>query len=174
MMEDITWKNTDRTGRRFDFEIGSQLLGRLTLFSELSSNAMFITNHDSIRFKRIGLWENKVLVQKNDVVVGEICNRVIGQTFLTVQNGSTFSLSSNFLGRNLKWLDSRGVPVVEYSMATLRSLRKGLIRTSDSLSREEKEILLGAGLIAGRFNTYRLTFLILALAFAANMISKFI
>lgn len=57
-------------------------------------------------------------------------------------------------------------------MATLNTMRKGFIKVNGNLPQEEKEVLLSAGLIAGRFNTYRLTVGLFFLAFLFYMISK--
>ena len=171
-METITWKNSDLSGVRFDFENNNQTFGILTLNSEMSSNANFTTDNDRLQFKRVGFWDNKILIRKNDKLIGEIGNRLIGRTFLKFKTGRTFKLSSNIMGRNLKWLSSEGQPIVEYTMATLNSTRKGFIKVNDNLPHDEKEVLLSAGLIAGRFNTYRLTFGLFFLAFLFYMISK--
>ncbi len=171
-METITWKNSDLSGVRFDFENNNQTFGTLTLMSELSSNANFTTDNYRLQFKRVGFWDNKVLIRKNDELIGEIGNRLVGRTFLKFKTGRTFRLSSNVIGRNLKWLGSKGQPIVEYTMATLNSMRKGFIKVNDNLSKEEREVLLSAGLIAGRFNMYRLTFGLLLLGFILYLTSK--
>jgi hypothetical protein len=171
-METVTWKNSDLSGVRFDFENNDQAFGTLTLLNELSSNANFTTDNDRLQFKRVGSWDNKVLIKRNNKLIGEIKNRLLGQTYLELKMGRIFKLSSNLIGRNLKWLDANGHPIVEYKMATLTSMRKGFIKIDDSLSKEEKEILLSAGLVAGRFNTYRLTFGIMMIGFLFYMMDK--
>jgi hypothetical protein len=173
-METITWKNSSLSGNTFDFEIGNQLLGTLTLMSPLSSNASFDNEKEQIRFKRIGFWDNKVILKKNDEFAGEIGNRLIGKTFLKLKNGRIFKLSSNIVGRNLKWIDSKGIAVVEYSFATLKSMRKGFITTSDSIDSEEKDILISSGLIAGWFNAYRLTFGLMLMGLILYLIPRLI
>ena len=77
-METITWKNSDLKGNTFDFEIGNQLLGTLTLLSPLSSNASFDSEKEQIRFSRVGFWDNKVILKRNNEFVGEIGNRLVG------------------------------------------------------------------------------------------------
>jgi len=171
-MEIVTWKNSDLSGVRFDFENNDQTFGTLTLLNELSSNANFITDNDRLQFIRVGYWGNKVLIKRNNVLIGEIKNRLLGQTYLELKMGRTVKLSSNLIGRNLKWLDANGQPIVEYKMATLTSMRKGFIKIDDSLTKEEKEILLSAGLVAGRFNTYRLAFGIMMIGFLFYMMDK--
>jgi hypothetical protein len=173
-METITWKNSDLSGKRFDFETNTESLGTLTVLSELSSNALFTTDNDRIQFGRIGFWYNKVLIKKNGQLIGEIKNRLLGQTFIELNSGNKFRLSSNLFGRNLKLLGVKGEPIVEYKMATLSSMRKGFIKVGDSLTKDDKEILLSAGLIAGRFNTYRLTFGIMVFGFLLYATSKII
>jgi hypothetical protein len=59
-------------------------------------------------------------------------------------------------------------------MATLSSMRKGFIKVGDSLTKDDKEILLSAGLIAGRFKTYRLTLGIMVFGFLLYATSKII
>ena len=171
-METITWKNSDLSGKRFDFETNTESMGTLTVLSELSSNAFFTTDNDRLQFIRVGLWANKVLIKKNGHLIGEIKNRLLGQTYIELKNGNKFRLSSNLLGRNLKWLGIKGEAIVEYKMATLNSMRKGFIKVADSLTKDDKEILLSAGLIAGRFNAYRLTFGIMVLGFLLYATSK--
>lgn len=171
-METVTWKNSDLSGVRFDFENSDQTFGTLTLLNELSSNANFITDNDRLQFKRVGSWDNKVQIKRNNELIGEIKNRLLGQTYLKLKKGTTFKLSSNLIGRNLKWLDANGHPIVEYKVATLTSMRKGFIKIDDSLTKEEKEILLSAGLVAGRFNMYRLTFGIMMIGFLFYMMDK--
>lgn len=173
-METITWKNSDLSGLRFDFENNTESLGTLTMLSELSSNASFTTDNDHLQFKRVGYWDNKVLLKKNGHQIGEIKNRLLGQTYIELKNGKKFRLSSNLVGRNLKWMDINGRPIVEYKMATLNSMRKGFIKVGDSLTKDEKEILLSAGLIAGRFNTYRLTFGLMVIGFLLYVTDKLI
>jgi hypothetical protein len=173
-METITWKNSDLSGKRFDFETNTESLGTLTVLSELSSNALFTTDNDRLQFSRIGFWGNKVLIKKNGQLIGEIKNRLLGQTFIELNNGNKFRLSSNLFGRNLKLLGVKGEPIVEYKMATLSSMRKGFIKVGDSLTKDDKEILLSAGLIAGRFKTYRLTFGIMVFGFLLYATSKII
>lgn len=63
-METITWKNSDLSGVRFDFENKNQTFGILTLHSEMSSNANFTTDNDTLQFKRVGFWDNKILIKK--------------------------------------------------------------------------------------------------------------
>ncbi|UXE67199.1 MAG: hypothetical protein KA713_09260 [Chryseotalea sp. WA131a] len=173
-METITWKNSDLKGNTFDFEIGNQLLGTLTLLSPLSSNASFDSEKEQIRFSRVGFWDNKVILKRNNEFVGEIGNRLVGQTFLKLKSGKTYKLSSNLIGRNLKWIDSQGVPVVEYSFATLKSMRKGFIVTSNAIDADEKDILISSGLIAGWFNAYRLTIGLLFVALILNLIPRLV
>lgn len=172
-METITWKNSDSSGLRFDFETNAESLGTLTLRSELSSNASFTTDNDRLQFSRVGFWDNKVLIRKNGHLIGEIGNRLLGQTYIELKTGSKFRLSSNLVGRNLKWLDASGQqPIVEYRMATLNSMRKGFIKVGHALTKDEKEILLSAGPIAGRFNAYRLTFGLMMFAFLLSVMGK--
>jgi hypothetical protein len=148
-METITWKNSDLSGKRFDFETNTELLGTLTVLSELSSNALFTTDNDRLQFSRVGFLDNKVLIKKNGQLIGEIKNRLLGQTYIELKNGNKFRLSSNLFGRNLKWLGA-------------------------SSTNDDKEILLSAGLIAGRFNAYRLTFGIMTLGLLLYAASKII
>ncbi len=173
-METITWKNSDLSGLRFDFETNTESLGTLTILSEFSSNASFTTDSDRLQFHRVGFWDNKVLIKKNGHLIGEIKNRLLGQTYIELNNINRFRLSSNLIGRNLKWLRANGQPIIEYKMATLNSMRKGFIKVGDSLTKDEKEILLSAGLIAGRFNTYRLIFGTMVFAFLLYMVDKLI
>jgi hypothetical protein len=173
-METITWKNSDLSGKRFDFETNKESMGTLTVLSELSSNAFFTTDNDRLQFSRVGFWDNKVLIKKNGHFIGEIKNRLLGQTYIQLKSGNKFRLSSNLIGRNLKWLGANGETIVEYKMATLNSMRKGFINVGDSLTKDDKEILLSAGLIAGRFNSYRLTFGIMAIGFLLYATSKII
>jgi hypothetical protein len=173
-METITWKNSDLSGKRFDFETNTELLGTLTVLSELSSNALFTTDNDRLQFSRVGFLDNKVLIKKNGQLIGEIKNRLLGQTYIELKNGNKFRLSSNLFGRNLKWLGAKGEPIIEYKMATMNSMRKGFIKVGDSSTNDDKEILLSAGLIAGRFNAYRLTFGIMTLGLLLYAASKII
>jgi hypothetical protein len=173
-METITWKNSDLSGLRFDFENNTEPLGTLTMLSELSSNGSFTTDNNHLQFKRVGYLDNKVIIKKNGQLIGEIKNRLLGQTYIELENGNKFRLSSNLVGRNLKWMDINGQPIVEYKMATLNSMRKGFIKVGDSLTKDEKEILLSAGLIAGRFNTYRLTFGLMVIGFMLYLTNKLI
>jgi hypothetical protein len=173
-METVTWKNSDLSGVRFDFESNDQAFGTLTLLSELSSNANFTTDNDRLQFKRVGFRDNRVQIKRNNELIAEIKNRLLGQTYLQLKNGRTFRLSSNLVGRNLKWLDTNGQPIVEYKMATMNSMRKGSILINNSLTKEEKKILPSAGLVAGRFNTYRLTFGIMMIVFLIYLIAKLI
>ncbi len=173
-METITWKNSDLSGKRFDFETNTKLLGTLTVLSELSSKAHFTTDNDQLQFNRVGFLDNKVLIKKNGQLIAEIKNPLLGQTYIELKNGNKFRLLSNLVGRNLKWRGANGEPIIEYKMATLNSMRKGFIKVGDSLTNDDKEILLSAGLIAGRFNAYRLTFGIMTLGLLLYTASKVI
>ena len=173
-METITWKNSDLKGNKFDFEIGNQSLGTLTLLSPLSSNASFDNKQEQIIFKRVGFWDNKVILKRNNEFVGEIGNGLVGQTFLKLKSGKIYKLSSNLIGRNLKWIDSNGIAVVEYSFATLKTMRKGFITTSDSIDTAEKAILVSSGLIAGWFNAYRLTIGLLFAGLIFSIIARLV
>ncbi len=171
-METITWKNSDLTGKRFDFESSTQPIGTLTVSNELGADALFTTDNDRLQFSRAGFWDNKILIKKNGQLIGEIKNQLFGATHLKLKSGTTFRLSSNLIGRNLKWLSAKGHPTVEYKMATLTSMGKGFIKVDDSLSSNDKEILLSAGLIAGRFNAYRLLFGLLGVAALLYLLGK--
>jgi hypothetical protein len=160
-METITWKNSDLTGRLFEFAIGNNIMGTLTRASQLSPNATFVTETDRIQFQRVEFLENRIVIKKNGVFIGEIGYRLFGRTLLKLKSGQIFKLTSNLMGRNLKWVDSNGVPVVEYSFATLKTMRKGSIQTSDSINRDEEGILVSSGLIAGWSNVQRLSTLFL-------------
>jgi hypothetical protein len=173
-MNIVTWKNSDMSGRRFDFEIGNEIFGRLTRFSELSSNANFVTDKGIIQFQRIGILDNKVILKKNGEFIGEIGNRIVGQTFLKLKSGQVFILTSNLIGRNLKWTDSNGLPIVEYSFATLSTMRTGSIKTSELINDDERGILISSGLIAGWFNVQRLTTLFLFGCFFFYSIPKLV
>ena len=173
-METITWKNSDFSGNKFDFEVGDIAFGTLTLLWPFSSNASFDSKRDQIRFKRVGIWDNRVILKRNDKFVGEIGNRLLGRTFLKLKNGKTYKLSSNLIGRNLKWLDPNGIAVVEYSFATLKSMRKGFITTSDSIETADKDILISSGLIAGWFNAYRLTTLLMFIGLLFLLAAKIV
>lgn len=142
--------------------------------SSLSSNASFDSEKEQIRFKRVGFWDNKVILKKNNEFVGEIGNRLVGQTFLKLKSGKTYKLSSNLVGRNLKWTDSNGIAIVEYSFATLKSMRRGFITTSDSIDTAEKDILISSGLIAGWFNAYRWTVGLMFIGLLFYLIQKLI
>lgn len=173
-METITWKNSDFSALRFDFQSNAESLGTLTMFGELSSNACFSTEHNDFEFTRVGYWDSKVLIKQNGHLIGEIKNRLLGQSYIQLNKGNKFRLSSNLFGRNLKWIDMKGQPIIEYKMATLNSMRKGFIKIGDSLTKNEKQILLSAGLIARTFYIYRLFFGIMAISFLFYMIDKFI
>ncbi|HNP18890.1 MAG TPA: hypothetical protein PKL31_10680 [Fulvivirga sp.] len=173
-METITWKNSDLSGLRFDFETNAKSLGTLKVLSEFSSNASFTTDNDHLQFKNVGFWDRKVIIKKNGQPIGEIKNRIFGQTYIELKNGNKFRLSSNLIGRNLKWLGVNGQSIMEYKMATLNSMRKGFIGVGDSMTKYDKEILLSAGLIAGRFKTYRLLFGIMAIGSLLFLLDKLI
>lgn len=170
----ITWKNSDLKGKRFDFEIGNQFLGTLTLLNEFGSKANFNTTKDKIQYGQFGIFNNKVLLRKNDNFIGQIKNRLLSESILNLETGKKYFLSSNIVGRNLIWKDTRGFPVVEYSMALRKTKGKGSIKISSSLTIDDKEILTSAGLIAGRLKANRFAFILLLLASLLTMIGKFI
>ncbi|MBX2963535.1 MAG: hypothetical protein KF687_13565 [Cyclobacteriaceae bacterium] len=170
-MHIITWKNSDLSGRAWDFEANSNLLGKLEILSSIGFNANFKSDNSLFEFRRAGFWGNKILIIKDGVDVGEIQSNFFGSTLIQVDSGQTFRLSSNLFGRNLKCIDTKGKSVVEYKMATLASMRRGSIQMAKTLSIDEMEILLSAGLIAGHFKTWRFIFLVISIASTLSVIS---
>jgi hypothetical protein len=173
-MTTITWKNSDTKGKRIVFEIGNQVLGTLTLLNELSLNAKFNAANEKFQFKQPSFLDNKINLMKNNLFIGQIKIKLFSKSCLNLKSGKTYFLSSNGIGRNLKWIDSDGVSIVEYSMATLKSKGKGSIKIKNLLTKEDQELLISAGLIAGRLKGYRLGILIFLLAFSLATIIKLI
>ena len=155
-METLTWENSDLSGRRFVFEKDNLSAGTFTVLSEISSTARFYSGDDQITYYKNNFWEDTVFVKKNNQLIATITRQLFGRIYLNHNREKTFQLSFNFFGRNLKWLNQDGKPVVAYQMATLKSMRKGFVQIDASLSKDEKNVLLSAGLIANRLNTSRL------------------
>jgi hypothetical protein len=173
-MNTITWRNADTSGRRYLFEVGEQRIGTLILSTGLSSNADYATPHGNLLFKRAGFFDNRILLFKKGEVIGEIHNSIIGKRYLQFTSGTSYTLLSNLFGRNIKWIDSNNNAVVEYEFATLKSMGKGSIQTTESISVNDKEVLASSGLVVGKVNTYRLPFLFMILCAAIALLAKFI
>lgn len=155
-METLIWENSDLSGRRFEFAKDNLSAGSFIILSEISSTARFNSGGDQITYYKNNFWEDTVFIKKNNQLIGTITRQLFGRIYLNLNRERIFQLSTNFFGRNLKWLNQDGKPVVAYQMATLKSMRKGFVYMDDSLSKDEKEVLLSAGLIASRLKTVRL------------------
>lgn len=173
-METITWKNSDLSGLNWEFENNSFRIGKMMILSGLGFNAKFITDKSIFHFKRVGFWDDKILIIKDRKYVGEIENKILGTTHIKLDTGQIFKVSSNLFNRNLKCVNLKGQTIIKYKMATLSSMRKGYIEISKSLTDDEREILSASGLIAGHFKTWRLIFFIMLIGLIFYLTSKFI
>ncbi len=173
---DITWRNIDTSGRRFNFETANLVLGELTFFGPFLSNAHYYTSQGGIRFNKKGdTWPNRMLLEKDGETIGKIIFRLYKSPKLVLKNGKQFFLSSNLLGKNLKWINSEGEAVVSYTDPTLQSMGRGLITTSENLTREEADLLISTGLVARNYFVHKLSitafFVGFALLTAAKLLS---
>lgn len=172
---DITWRNTDTSGRRFNFETSNLLLGELTLFGPFLSNAHYYTSQGGIRFnKNGGGWPNRMVLEKNGQTIGTIIFRLYKSPTLVLKNGKKFFLKSNLIGRNLKWVNSRKEQVVAYTDPTLKSMGRGLITTDENLTQEESEILISTGLVARSYFIHKLSMTAFFVGFTLLSLSKLI
>ncbi len=172
---DITWRNMDMSGRRFNFETCNQVLGKLTLFGPFQSSAHYFTSHGGIRFnKKGGPWPNRMELEKNGQTIGTIIFRLYKSPMLVLKNGKKFFLKSNLMGRNLKWVNSRKNPVVCYTDPTLKSMGRGLITTDEKLTQEESEILISTGLVARNYFVHKLSMTAFFVGFTLLSLSKLI
>ncbi|MBX2946189.1 MAG: hypothetical protein KF725_10170 [Cyclobacteriaceae bacterium] len=153
-METITWKNADLSGLVWELEANGNVYGKLKFFGGVGFGANFSTGKKQFQFKKIGFWGKKILITKNGSYVGDIISNPLGHTYVKLDSGKTFKVTSNLLGKNLRCIDLKGKSVVHYKVATLTSMRKGQIEIADSLTHDEKEILLSIGLIAAHFKTW--------------------
>ena len=175
---DITWRNSDTSGRRFNFESANLLVGELTLFGPFLSNAHYYTSQGGIRLnKNGGTWTNRILLEKDGRTIGTIIFRLYKSPTLILKNGKQFFLSANLLGRNLKWHNAQGETVVSYADPTLESKGKGTITTSDSLPQEEVQVLISTGLVARTYLSHKLSITAFFVGFsfltAAKLLTSF-
>ena len=164
---DITWRNTDTSGRRFNFEAANLVMGELTLFGPFLSDAHYYTSQGGIRYtKNNDNWPNRMLLQKNGAVVGSLVFRIYKSPSLVLQNGNHFQLDCNLFGRNLKWKNANGDSVVSYTLPTMKSMGRGSISVSNTLAKEDADILIGTGIVARNYFTHKLSISALLVGFA--------
>lgn len=164
---DITWRNIDTSGRRFNFETADLVLGELTLFGPFLSNAHYYTSQGGISFNTNGgTWTNRMLLEKNGQTIGTIIFRLYKSPTLVLKNGKQFYLNSNLLGKKLKWMNTNGEPVVSYTDPTLQSMGRGMITTSENLSRSEADLLISTGLVARNYFIHKITLTAFFVGFA--------
>jgi hypothetical protein len=164
----ITWRNIDASGRRFNFETSNLVLGELTLFGPFLSNAHYYTSQGGIRFNKNGStsWPNRMLLEKNGETVGALVFRLYKSPSLVLKNGKHFLLECNLFGRNLRWINAEGDSVVSYTDPTMQSMGRGSISLSGTLSREEADLLISTGIVARNYFTHRLSITAFLVGFA--------
>ena len=163
----ITWRNIDTSGRRVNFEASNLVLGELTLFGPFLSNAHYYTSQGGIRFNKNGdTWPTRMLLEKNGKTVGALVFRIYRSPSLVLKNGNHFFLKCNLFGRNLRWSNDKGESVVAYKYPTMQSMGRGSISVSNTLSREEADILISTGIVARNYFTHKLSITAFLVGFA--------
>ena len=164
---DITWRNTDTSGRRFNIEASDLVLGELTLFGPFLSNAHYYTSQGGIRFNKNGdTWSRRMVLEKNGETVGALVFRIYKSPSLVFKNGNYFTLDSNLFGRNLRWKNKMGDSVVSYTDPTLQSMGRGSISVSGNLTREEVDALISTGIVARNYFIHKLSITVFLVGFS--------
>ena len=171
----ITWRNIDTSGRRYNIEASNLVVGELTLFGPFLSNAHYYTSQGGIRFNKNGnTWQTRMELEKNGETVGALVFRIYKSPSLALKNGKHYTLESNLFGRNLRWVNADGNPVVSYTDPTMQSMGRGSISISDSLSREEADVLVSTGIVTRNYFTHKLAITAFFVGFALLGASKLV
>ncbi len=140
------WTVKDWSAKTFLISLNRQTVGTL-LFNDLwTFNASYETDNATINFKETGYFKESIEIRKQDRPIGKIDYKVFGRKCLSLNSGQTFNLSTNFWGRNLKWINEKGENVLELKQPTLKDLGRGTILTDTDLDKELNDLLISSGL----------------------------
>jgi hypothetical protein len=145
-MKTLNWRHTDWSARQFVFSLGQEIIGQLTFHSSWNFNAVYTDNVTRLNFSQDGFWSGKILITRDEKVIGEIDSGILSKQTLKLVTGDKYDLTSNFWGRNVKWKNEKGETIVNYKQASMSSMGKGTINLVDSLTIELEKILVGSGL----------------------------
>jgi hypothetical protein len=143
-MDPLHWKFTDFSGTNINIGIGANQIGQLKFFA-YNSNAIYTTNRTKVALVENGSTQSIVLY--NGDYHGKL-KAGFSRPSLTLNDNQTLILKSNFLGRNLRWINSEGKIVMNFVQGTLTSRGQGTIHANDELSQVQREVLISCGLFA--------------------------
>jgi|GEM_PF-1933254 len=161
-MKTLNWRHTDWNARNFIFFIGQEIIGQLNFNSLWNFNGFYTDKESKIQFKEYGgyFWKRAVSIIENDKIIGEITYNFFLEPKLKLVAGDTYLLTSNFWGRDVKWINAQNEIVMKYDQATMSSMGKGTITYKDSLSTETEKLLMTAGIYVRQLILKRASLLI--------------
>ncbi len=170
----LQWKSINFwSGRKFAFWFNNIIVGQLTFNSLWNYSAIYAYQDTFLKFSEAGLWKQKIVIQQEGKVIALIEKEFFGDYILQVRSGERFKLVSNIFGRNMKWIDEKGLSVVKYTQASFTSMGKGTISFDNTLPEEFQTILASSGLftqklLAKRASVVILVFLVIELSRLMN------
>lgn len=145
-MKTLNWRYTDWWSNTVAFSFGRETIGQLSFSSYWNFKAVYSDKENKFVFSQKSFWDTKVLIRKNERVIGEIDGGFFVKPTLKLLTGEKFEFVSNFWGKNNKWKNHRGEVVIRYTQATMSSMGKGTINLSDSLTTDLENLLVSSGL----------------------------
>jgi len=140
------WIVRDWSAKTFLICFNRQTVGKL-LFNDLwTFNASYVTDNETINFIETGYFREAIEIRKQNRLIGKIDYKVFGRKCLKLNSGQTFNLSTNFWGRNLKWINEKGENVIDLKQPTLKDLGRGTILSDKDLDKELNDLLISSGL----------------------------
>lgn len=155
-MKSIQWRHTDWSARRFVFQAGQELIGQLVFANNWNFDATYSSSDSRLTFTEKGFWDRKVHITRDGVEVALLTNTLFGKALLQLHSGEVYQLKSNFLGRNIQWLNSQDEVVIQYKQATLSTMGKGTVQFHQTLSNATEQLLLSSGLYMPRLVVKRM------------------
>jgi hypothetical protein len=145
-MKIINWRRTDWIARTFIFSIGQEIFGQLSFNSAWNFNAVYTDKETDLKFAQKNFWNRDVLITKDGKAIGEIRCGLFEQT-LKLITGERFFLYTSLWEQEVYWKTEKGEKLIKYKQATMSSMGKGVISSSDSMAVDRERLLISSGII---------------------------
>jgi hypothetical protein len=142
----LDWIMKDWSAKTFLIGFNRQTIGELKFNDFWTFNAKYETSASVINFIETGLVKNYIEIKNQDNVIGQIDYQIFGTKKLELSDGQTFYLSTNFWGRNLKWLNDKGDILLELKQPTFKDLGRGEFLINEDIDKGVKDLLISSGL----------------------------
>jgi hypothetical protein len=146
-MKTLNWRHTDVSARIYVFQIGQEIIGQLRFNSYWNFNAVYADKETKLRFiESNDFLRRTVSITRDGKLIGKMRSGLFAKQTLELLNGEKYVLTSNLWGRDVRWENSKGEPIMKYQQATMASMEKGVINLKDTLTEETEKLLMSAGL----------------------------